>query len=77
MVKTKNAQFVHILINKGLIIVFSILLPLFHKLCVLELPPPSPPRLAAFLSHYTYICNRRWVGGKGRERVNFKMSELL
>jgi len=35
---------------------------LFHKLCVLELcernaPPPNPPCLAAFLSHYTYICN--------------------
>ena len=37
----KNAQFVHILIKNDakqrLIVVFSILRPLFHKLCVLEL----------------------------------------
>ena len=49
---------VHILIKNGaeqqLIVVFSILPPLFHKLCVFELPSPH---LVAFLSHYTYICN--------------------
>jgi hypothetical protein len=43
----ENAQFVHILIKNGakkrLIVVFSFLPPLFHKFCVLELPPPFPP----------------------------------
>ena len=55
----KNARFVHILIKNGakqrLIVIFSIFLPLFHKLCVLELyekngarregggDPPPPP----------------------------------
>ena len=47
----KNAQFVHILIKNDakqrLSVVFSILMPMFHKLCVLEQPPP---RMAAFLS---------------------------
>ena len=40
----KNAQFVHILIKNDtkqrLSVVFSILMPMFHKLCVLEQPPP-------------------------------------
>ena len=44
----KNALFEHILnknyVKQRLIVIFSILLPLFHKLCVLVLPPLPPWR---------------------------------
>ena len=69
----KNARFVYILFKndakKRLIVIFSILLPLFHKLCVLDLPSPLPPGGISF-------NNRHWVGGGGGESARMRDERL-
>jgi len=59
--------------KQQLIVVFSILPPLFHKLCVLELYERNAARQHFFLTMHTYVIDTGW-GGQW-ERANFKKRE--